>query len=295
MKRVENDRLSCVVAAAMALDGSVFRALLITFLLSGWVSGEPLQAIGSPTKSWRLAPNPDAKPCDQLSVSGNACGPAALINAYRFGDKNWQRVGNSLERETDREQIMHLIQSIGLRSSASFPGRARWTRRGISVVDLREIGDEMAQANRLPKLRDEMLFLMPDETPEKLLQRTHRRLEKSLAKGLPPVLSLSRHVLRRASGADPAWIVVDSHFVTLIAIPRRLERGGRSFPVRYVDPWRGSIGEGWIQIPEQPQLVNQLGSSPFLEASFPAARVGRDKIRNGETTILALAAVIGRW
>ena len=43
-----------------------------------------------------VAANPEFKPLNQLRVSGNACGPAALLNAFRFGNTDWQRASNAI-------------------------------------------------------------------------------------------------------------------------------------------------------------------------------------------------------
>ena len=43
-------------------------------------------------------------PANQLVVAGNACGPAALLNAFRFGNADWQRRVR-LAGATDKERL----------------------------------------------------------------------------------------------------------------------------------------------------------------------------------------------
>lgn len=250
-------------------------------------------AIAAP--EMREAPNPTAAPVDQLAVAGNACGPAALLNAFRFGNADWQRASNAIAGANDREQILSIIREIGMRPSKHVPGRSRWSRRGVSLADLHDMADEMVADHYLPQFSEDVFFLKGRETPAELLRRVHRRFEKSLSKGLPPVVSLRRYVLRQSAGNAAQWVVVDAHFVTLTATPRKLDKHARSFPVSYIDPWGGKRYHGVVTIPERPVMAGDSGISPCLEADFPQCAVGKKQVANGQHTVLAVAAAIGRW
>ena len=263
----------------------VLRSLLLPLFGAAAMAAPPI----------REAPNPTAVPVNQLVVAGNACGPAALLNAFRFGNPDWQRASNAVAGANDRERILTIIREIGMRPSKQTPGRARWSRRGVNVADLHDMADEMTAGHMLPHLSDETFFLLPRETPETLLRRVHRRLETSLAKGLPPVLSLRRFALRSPSGQAPQWVVIDAHFVTLTALPRKLEKHARSFSVSYIDPWGGRHCQGEIRIPNRPVLATTAGASSCLEAAFPQTSVGAKQVRKGQETVLVLPAAIGRW
>jgi hypothetical protein len=243
----------------------------------------------------REAANMAAVPVNQLSVAGNACGPAALLNSFRFGNAGWQQVSASITGKNDRERVLTVIREIGMRPSKSVPGRPRWSRRGVNVSDLRDMANEMAAERNLPLLAEELCYIKPRETPEKLLRRFHQRLETSLARGLPPVLSIRRHVLRAKPGQAPQWNSIDAHFITVISVPRRLEKNARSFSIRYIDPWGGRFCEGEIRIPEETILPYANGDSSCLEACFPKTPVGAKLVRRGERSVLAPAVLIGRW
>jgi hypothetical protein len=243
----------------------------------------------------REVANPAAVPVNQLVVSGNACGPAALLNAFRFGNNNWRRASDAIAGENDRERVLTVIREIGMRPSKSVPGRPRWSRRGVNVADLRDMANEMTAEHWLPQVGEEMCYLKPRETPEKLLRRVHARLRVSLAKGLPPILSLRRHALRVQSGQPAQWTSIDAHFVTIMAVPGRLEKNARSFSVRYIDPWGGRFCEGEIRIPAQVVMPDGNGRPACLEACFPQSSVGAKLVRQGEKTVVVPAAVIGRW
>lgn len=243
----------------------------------------------------REAPNSQAVPANQLLVAGNACGPTALLNAFRFGSKDWQRAYQAISGDDDKERIYSVIREPGMRPSSSIKGRPRWSKNGVNIVDLCDMGNEMTRGHFLPLMSHEVLFLKSGETQKKLLSRVHKRFETSLAKGLPPVISLRRYVKRRHNGKPPVWTVLDAHFVTLTSVPRKLEAGATSFFVSYVDPWGGKVCNGTVSIPNQGVLTDVKSESPCLEAVFSQAAVGKKLVRSGESSTLALVAVLGRW
>jgi hypothetical protein len=244
----------------------------------------------------RAAPEPPAAvPANQLVVAGNACGPTALLNAFRFGNPAWQRASNAIAGDTDKQRITRIIRERGMRPSSHLIGHPRWSRKGVNLADLCDIANELTRGHFLPLVSQEVLFLKPGETQEKLLKRVHQRLDTSIAKGLPPVISLRRYAKRGQNGKPPEWIVLDAHFVTLTALPHKLEKGARSFPISYIDPWGGKLCQGVISLPERPILADSAATSPCLEAVFPQASVGKKLIHPGELTGLTVAAVLGRW
>jgi hypothetical protein len=243
----------------------------------------------------RQAPNIGAIPANQLVVSGNACGPTALLNAFRFGSPAWQRASDAIAGETDKQQIYTVIRESGMRPSGSIKGRPRWSQKGVNLMDLRDIANELTRGHFLPMLSQEVLFVKPREHPKKLLARAHQRFETSLDKGLPPIVSLRRYVHRRENGKPAEWVVLDAHFVTITAVSRKIAAAATSFPVTYADPWGGKIWQGSIRIPERTVLADGPADSPCLEAFFPEALVGKRSVRPGETSTLTVVAILGRW
>lgn len=256
----------------------IFAAFLVSVL--------PLRA----APPLREAPNPAARPANQLVVSGNACGPTALLNAFRFGNSGWQRASDALTGETDKQLIYTIIRDYGMRPSVHIKGRPRWSSKGVNLADLLDIANEMTRGHFLPGLSQEVMFRKPGESPEKLLKRVHARLNTSLEKGFPPLISLRRYVKR-----DGSWVALEAHFVTLIALPRNLERNASSFEIRYVDPWGGKSCGGRIAISDKPLLAAATAESPCLVADFPESSVGKKSVRRGEISSLTAAAVMGRW
>ncbi len=235
------------------------------------------------------------EPANQLVVAGNACGPTALLNAFRFGNPDWQRAATAVTGETDKQRIYTIIREYGMRPSSHIKGRPRWSRKGVNLADLADIANEMTRSHFLPQVSQQVVFLKPGESQENQISRVHRLLDTSLGKGLPPVVSLRRYVKRATDGKPPEWLVLDAHFVTITAVPHRLEKGARSFPVSYIDPWGGTLCQGSIAITSQTILADSSATSPCLEADFPQAIVGKNRVRSGETHALTVAAVLGRW
>ena len=240
-------------------------------------------------------PGTAAAPANQLVVAGNACGPTALLNSFRFGNQDWQRSSSAIAGDTDKQRIYTIIREFGMRPSNYIKGHPRWSRKGVNLTDLCDIANEMSAGKFLPTISQEVLFLKPGENQEKLLLRVRRCFETSLVKGLPPVVSLRRYTKRSYKGKPPEWMVLDAHFVTVTALPGKLEKNSRSFPVSYIDPWGGKFYQGTISIPDQAILADTGPNSPCLEAVFPQSSVGKKLVRAGEPDALAIAAVLGRW
>ncbi|BCU75641.1 hypothetical protein [Luteolibacter sp. LG18] len=220
-----------------------------------------------------------APPFNQLAVSGNACGPAALLNAFRYGDARWRELGAGLPGETDREQLSHVIRMYGLKPSGQLRGRTRWSRAGINVNDLTDLGNDLTATKFLPTLENEVLLPRSGETSAALLARVRGMLATSLGRGLPPVVSVRRQVLRNGG-----WFTVESHFITLLRVG---STNGTGLEIDYLDPWGGRRSSGSFRVSSE----SALG----LEAVLPVTPVGKRLVRPGEKTLVTVSAAIGRW
>ncbi|MFT4176448.1 MAG: hypothetical protein QM627_07295 [Luteolibacter sp.] len=234
----------------------------------------------------RTASRMGAEASNQLKVAGNACGPAALLSAFRFGETRWDRPVEALGKETDREQILAIIRRYGGRSSHTLKDHQRWSKRGVNLADLTDIANEMARPFYLPRLKAEVFPATANGEGERTLKRTHGVLRKSLANGFPPILSVRRFVFR-----DGQWTVLSAHFVTLIALPERMEKGATSFPVVYLDPWGGRRCEGVVTVPEN---GFPSGLPANLSVNLPQTGVGKSLVKPGERSVVLLSAAIVR-
>ncbi|BCX46132.1 hypothetical protein HAHE_00400 [Haloferula helveola] len=245
---------------------------------------------GSAMADERWAPHAVAGPVDQLSVAGNACGPAALLASLRCGSEKWRGVPERIPGSSDKSKLLYIIRAHGIRPSASLKGRNRWTGAGINAEDLADIAEELAAIGGLPNPKTESILLQKREKPDKLLRRSHDRLRDSLKDGFPPVLSLRRYVWRNG-----AWQALQGHFVTVVMVPEKLERGASSHEFVYFDPWGGKKVRGSFRIPPLPVLSTDGKTSSCLEAVVPDANIGRSKVRSGERTVVVPTVITGRW
>jgi hypothetical protein len=257
----------------------VIRAALLSLLLTVRVSaGDDLDVV---------AANPGFTPANQLRVSGNACGPAALLTAFGSGTERWRELGSIIPVEDERLRLTYIIRGYGSRQSQHLE-RRRWNRNsGIGLADLTDIANEMRGSRWLPKIRNEILLQGKHESQHELLRRAHSRLEKSFGKGLPPIISMQRLVLHTSTdGKVSAWHVVHGHFVTIVAMPDKLPRRATSFRIRYADPWGGRIADGVIRADDRTRY-------PALVADVPRSDIGKDRVKPGDPSLVVLSAVLG--
>jgi hypothetical protein len=238
----------------------------------------------------RWAPHAVAGPVNQLDISGNACGPAALLTSFRCGAESWRAVSERIPGASDKSKLLYIIRAHGLRPSTSLKDRKRWTQAGVNVEDLTVIAGELAALTQAPAPRMESLMRNSRETPEKLVSRMHARLRNSLKQGFPPILSLRRYVFR-----DGKWQAVQGHFVTIVQVPEKIPRRSTNFDFTYFDPWEGQKETGSFTIPEKPVLTDATGAASCLVALAPKANVGKSKVRRGEATAVVPTVILGRW
>ncbi len=243
--------------------------------------------LGACAPDFYQAENLSEKPFNQLDLAKNSCGPTALLNSYRFGQPNWRKLSEQHPGLADRERIRAIARGPAMRESSSLPGRARWSRNGINLSDLRDVANEIAQPHGLPTVSEETLFLEQEETQRAMLLRVHARLAKSLNAGFPPILSIRRFVERGGQ-----WIALQGHFVTITSVPGAVASAQTSFPVKYIDPWGGKFRDGNIQINPQAFMGNDPEENPNLQAAFPDVIVGKRLARPGEETVLVVSAVL---
>ncbi|MGJ8655075.1 MAG: hypothetical protein ACSHX6_01390 [Akkermansiaceae bacterium] len=244
-----------------------------------------------------IAPNPEAKALNQIYIQKNGCGPASLINAYRFGSAKWNAATQKIVGDTDKEQFDFLVRYYGKIFSRYARASMRYdARSGINGLDLTDLANDFQTRRKLslPKLKHTTHFLKPDKDHTALLTNTHKHLVKSLQKGFPPLISVKRFAQRGSR-----WRQVHGHFVVLYEIPGTLPPGATSFEVKYIDPWGGRIKTGTIKIPETAFFaVNSAAQkptfrkSPTLTVDFPQSSLGKNLVKKNERSATILASSI---
>jgi hypothetical protein len=220
------------------------------------------------------APNPSARAANQLCIAGNACGPTAIVNSFRFGSDSWQKVAASIDGKNDQAILRHIIVKHGGTWSSSIPSRYRWSRRGINASDLTDLANEIAQPFSQPRLQ--LHIPRQSRSSVNLLTSSYAKLSHSLQRGFPPTVGL-----RRYDQGNP----IDSHFVTIIAVADLLEKPTPQFSIRYVDPLGGKIYFGVIRVNDESDKTR-----PGLIADLPHTPVGKSK--SSRDSYLTLDAMI---
>lgn len=215
------------------------------------------------------APNPSAQAVNQLAIAGNACGPAATLNALRFGASEYQAAAKAIPGDSDRSQLRHIILKHGGTWSRHVPQRYRWSRRGINAADLTDVTNELIRASKAPVVK----LAIP--TGISAFEHSYDQLARSLRLGFPPIVGL-----RRYEGIN----AIDSHFITIVQVPDQLEKNAETYAIRYIDPMGGRTHDGTIRV-KQGNLHAQL------IADTPRTPVGLSKAK-GPSVLLMDALIV---
>ena len=244
-----------------------------------------------------IAPKTDASALNQIPIQRNGCGPASLINAYRFGSPKWNAATTKIVGDTDKQQFDFMVKYYGRIFSNHVRATMRWdARSGINGLDLTDMANDFQTRRKisLPKLKHTTHFVKKKNGHKELLISTHKHLVKSLQKGFPPLLSIKRFAQRGSR-----WRQVHGHFVVLYEIPGTLPPDATSFEIKYIDPWGGRIKTGTIKIPEKAfYAVNNaerkptFRKSPTLTVDFPQSSLGRHLVKKNERSATIFAASI---
>jgi hypothetical protein len=238
-------------------------------------------------KGATTTPNPSAIAANQLSIAGNACGPTAILNSFRFGSETWRQAA-TIPGSNERSQLRHIIVQEGAKTSRHIKKQRRWTIRGINAADLTDLANDLTKNYSLPKID---LTIASEETT---LQKTYKHLAASLRNSLPPTAGIRRTV----SSTNGGWKTVDAHFVTIISVPPTLEKNATSFPVTYIDPLGGKILSGNIRLETMTfhiAMKEKNRTNYYISADFPNSQIGKNKVKKNEATQLKIDSIIGSF
>ena len=264
---------------------------LFLFLISCVIARADIVAASFPTEP----------PANQLRVFDNSCGPVALYNSLHYGSGPWKELLGQLEAEEAREKIRSIVRIYGSRPSYAGNGARRWHgRHGINAQDLTAVGNDLRNGRRLPALELATYFQGPKVENTRLLKNLYKDLKSSLKRGFPAIATLQRYRTRKTRQGRVFWGIAQSHFVSIIAIPDKLERNARTFDVTYIDPWGGTVLKGAIQAPPSRFPTGVKGNAAFdpsqapaaPRALFPGTRVGLRDIPKGQQSVLILSGLI---
>jgi len=117
-------------------------------------------------------------------------------------------------------------------------------------------------------------------------------------------MAIQRQVRRQLPNRGKSiWMNIQSHFITIISIPKKLPKGAKSFSIEYIDPWRGRKLTATIHIPNKNFKLGRADvvkygvtlDSPSLAIDCPHTAVGRKHLKENEASTVIVGTVIGAW
>jgi len=242
--------------------------------------------------------------------SREACGPAAMANAMRFGVPGMRAALDSLVGNDDRTRLRFLIDRYFKNvQSEIFPTAKRFGHNGVLAVDLRNAFNDLLKEHSLEPVESLELNRLAGERDRDFLERAHGKLLRSLRRGMPPIIQLRSYAAMQEEegGSKVVWKAANSHFLVVTRVPTELRRQDMGFVFDAIDPNGGSLVSAYIfgeahlpfqaeKSPERATQVEWLSGRPFLLVKAPGVvslrprkAIWRDRV------VVTLSVVIGSF
>lgn len=242
--------------------------------------------------------------------SSEACGPAAMINALRFGLPEMQKAFNDLVGNDDRTRLRYTIDRyFKNKNSVVFPRAKRINHNGVFAEDLKDAFNQLLRESSSEPVTRLELSREDGESDRDFLERVHGKLQRSLRIGMPPI------ILLRSYSATPedegsvrvVWKAANSHYVVVTRVPEKLREQDMGFSFDAIDSNGGRLISGYVfaekHLPfraekgtSRPGQTEWLAGRPFLLVKAPA--VVSLQPRNAtwrDRVIVTLSEVIGSF
>gem|GEM_PF-428334 len=157
--------------------------------------------------------------------SRNACGPASIFNLLQFGPESYQKARLSLVGANETTRFRFLIERyFKSQKSVINPRVKRWSASGLLSADLAGGLNDLLEANKIPPLESSYLDKKEGESDALFLKRIHQWMNRSVSRGVPPILSLKSYMVRRRkeNNFQPGWEVERHHYVVVTSLPKKL-------------------------------------------------------------------------
>lgn len=210
----------------------------------------------------------------QQTIHQNSCGPCALVHSAAYASSDWRKGG--FFSQSLPSQVDVLINTHGKKQSV-YKG-ARWkSHKGMRSADLAATANEL-----LPHpIRHISQLIDTSHSPYQQLEKLHRHLSGSIAKGFPPILSFKQQVHKKFKSQEAYyWTTTKGHFISVIQVSPMVAEG---FQFRYVDSLTGSELQGEINSRANPILTTSpITRKPIThKLNFPQLNLPRQKLTNG--------------
>jgi hypothetical protein len=256
----------------------------------------------------------------QYVVGENACGPTALLYAFKLGRKDMRDIYDKLIGSTDAEKLRSLIQSHGNKPSQTKYHRTRLeAKSGMAPMDMAATAiDLLSSLETKPSdfnlLSQSMVRRDSESAAGKFIARVHGYLKRSITNKVPVVSIVVPYMgTYKPEKNVNVWSEHTGHYVVITGVPETLAEGSLSFNVEYLDPatgrsnqallfeevertfWareeKGAGGSDWVY----PEVTfnNRKVSSPFLVMAAPGLNVIPNAIKDAQRLVLAFTTAIG--
>jgi hypothetical protein len=227
----------------------------------------------------------DARIVSQALYSENACVPASVLNALRFGPPSFRKAFDTIPGEGEKDKLTHLVKTYGVKPSVVEPGPAYDESSGIKAEDIPPFFNAILKDHGGETVEGTYFDRQPKESTGDHLRRVHGCLARSLAAGIPVVVSFRSFAAHRMKDKDDfLWEGVGAHVVLVTRVPRELDPRQKGFAFEFVEPHQVVRTEGYVGIEEVRGFKAVKGSgqkdftwladSPFLLVTAPVLNIG---------------------
>lgn len=240
------------------------------------------------------APNRAFPIVSQKGISGNACGPASIVNALGSGSEPWNAALSPYS--SSRSAVLSIMRTYGGRPSVSFKKRNRWNKlMGMNLEDLTLTAQEITRATdpTLPSISSHITISSGSSSPLIRVKAVRQKMALSLKKGLPPIANIAR-VAHRPSPRNKVtvWDTVGSHSVVIRHIsPIHEEMGLPYFFITYADPANGRELRGKLGVNSGDTIIPQN----TLVVSAPSSDIFKSILSPETPNYLSLTSLIGAF
>lgn len=230
--------------------------------------------------------------------SENGCGPASVLNFLQFGNETYRSAYGKILGGDDEVRMRFVIDRyFRNRRSTIHPGQSRWGVHGIEAEDLLAGVNELLVEQDIEPVRGVYLDREEGESEEELIARVHRLMERSLGRGVAPILSLRSFFVGAEEKEGPGWSVGRHHNVVVLRVSRISP--GLGFEALVLDPWEGkprrvflhreANGQPFRALKGNQERGDWLGGQPFLQVVAPGMSSLRPKELEWSDRLLVIA------
>ncbi len=192
----------------------------------------------------------------QGAIADIACGPSAVFNWMSHGGSDLQGILAMLsEKKAPVETVRHIIDTYGMRRSATNPSVTRYGRHNgvVGSVNLMLMATELLgdHLELPPELRGEYLHRKDDESTTEHLARIVDWFSRSIESGVPILFYIRGY--RRTSARTAPGMVFGHHVVitSLDAEPGATGGDAERIDFTFVDSSSGRVDRGVLRVAER--------------------------------------------